>query len=327
MELEDGSQPPGKAAIFILGITPRSGTNFLSDLLCLHQDCAAPAPILEDHLTYHADLLIHYVTTVSQSWRPNWNISQDLQASLCRSLGNGLIEFLSLRVSDKRLVTKTPSVRNLQHFFTVFPGARLLILIRDGRDVVESMVKSFGTNPEWVMRRWAEGARLIHQFKETTQNAQGKYLIVRYEDLVQNLQSELPRILSFLGLSTGVYNFEGAATLPVKGSCEFRLPEQDTVHWTPVEKPIGFNPIRRWCSWDQTMHDRFNWIAGPSLLAFGYEPVENPTNSSWLRIRNRLHDLRWYAGALFRPSADALRRKGIIPVGYKRWRSTKWQRL
>ncbi len=152
-------------------------------------------------------------------------------------------------------------------------------------------------------------------------------MILRYEDLVQNLQTELPRILSFLGLDAGAYDFDAAATLPVKGSCEFRLPEKDTVHWTPFKKPAGFNPMRRWSSWNPSMHDRFNWIAGPSLMAFGYKPVENTKNSSWLRIRNCLHDLRWYAGALFRASAAALRGKGIIPAGYKRWRSTKWQRL
>ena len=251
MELDDGSQPPGKAAIFILGITPRSGTNFLSDLLCLHPDCAAPAPIFEDHLTYHADLLIQYAKNVSQSWRPSWNISKDLQASLSSSLGNGLIEFLSLRVGDNRLVTKTPSVRNLQHFFTAFPGAHLLVLVRDGRDVVESMVRGFAVNPEWAMRRWAEAARTILHFQESNPNTDSKYLIVRYEDLVESLQTELRKILVFLGLNVETYDFESATHLPVRGSSTLRTPGEEPVHWEPIEKPTDFNPVQRWRQWDR----------------------------------------------------------------------------
>ena len=54
----------------ILGMMPRSGTNFLSDLLCLHPDCAVPDPVLEDYLLHHEDILERYVDSVRWGWRP-----------------------------------------------------------------------------------------------------------------------------------------------------------------------------------------------------------------------------------------------------------------
>ena len=79
--------------------------------------------------------------------------------------------------------------------FQLFPQARLLILVRDGRSVVESTVKSFGTSYELSMQRWAEAARIILEFQKNNQNKSGNFLIVRYEDLLDNLEKELIRIL------------------------------------------------------------------------------------------------------------------------------------
>ncbi len=41
----------GQDPIFILGISERSGTNFLFHLLCLHPDCDPGGPIWENYLT------------------------------------------------------------------------------------------------------------------------------------------------------------------------------------------------------------------------------------------------------------------------------------
>ena len=45
--------------IFILGITPRSGTNFLQDILCFHPDCGA-GPVREYFLLHYASFSKNY---------------------------------------------------------------------------------------------------------------------------------------------------------------------------------------------------------------------------------------------------------------------------
>ena len=60
--------------IFILGISQRSGTNFLSDLLALHPDCDATL-IPEDFFVAHADLLIKFANSLDRIWQ-HWKIDR-----------------------------------------------------------------------------------------------------------------------------------------------------------------------------------------------------------------------------------------------------------
>ena len=62
--------------IFILGISQRSGTNFLFDLLCLHPDCGAPSIKWEDFLVDKSDLLVRYVSSVYSWLAPSGNRSR-----------------------------------------------------------------------------------------------------------------------------------------------------------------------------------------------------------------------------------------------------------
>src|SRR5260370_30273030 len=89
-------------------------------------------------------------------------------------MGDGLISFLvQLREIEEgagtatagseraRLIMRTPSVQHLSRVFRLFPDARVLVLVRDPRSVVESGRAGFGWTPETAMQLWAEGARTI----------------------------------------------------------------------------------------------------------------------------------------------------------------------
>jgi hypothetical protein len=305
--------------IFMLGILMRSGTNFLYDLLRLHPDCDASTPVPEDFLVHCADLLVEYVDSVSSNWRSHWGVEVN-QDILRQCLGKGLISFVTWRVGEddartrKRIIARTPSVRNLELFFELFPRAHLLILVRDGRAVVESSVKSFGANYETMMRHWAKAAQTIVRVDQSHRDSNSKYLIVRYEDLYVNMQAELLRIFAFLGLGADAYDFDAAASLPVKGSSELRDRGEDAVHWQPVEKWSGFNPINRWDHWDRALHERFNWIAGQYLAPLGYQERRYMTNRRWWLIWNHLMDVKWGLRETVR-----LHVFGNLPDGIKAW--------
>ncbi len=157
-QINSNSNSVIKGPIFILGIMPRSGTNYLYNLLLLHPDCGDPEPIWEDYFLHHSDILLRYVEILSDQWKLPEENKTVQESQLCSNLGYGIISYLYAKTAKKRLVAKTPSVYNLNNFYKFFPDAYLIIIVRDGRSVVESGRKSFGWNYEIAMKRWAEAA-------------------------------------------------------------------------------------------------------------------------------------------------------------------------
>jgi Sulfotransferase family len=301
---------PQTDPIFILGVMPRSGTNYLWDLICSHPDCApAREPIHEDLFLQHAHLLQAYVGAVQRAWDPAWGaFADDLTAELSASMGDGLISFLWVERS-RRLVTKSPSVRNLALFFGLFPRARLLILIRDGRSAVQSAMATFSWDFDTAAHRWAEGAEEIRQFDRVHRDSGLSYRIVRYEDLVDDVEPVMAELLDFLDLDRDRFDFAAAGGLPVRGSSAFFGPGRAAVNWEPVEKDAAFTPKERWREWDLSLLRRFEWIAGEQLRHFGYQgSPDRPTGVLW-PLRQRMLDWRWRGGRFARRAGYWVQRR------------------
>ena len=276
--------------IFIQGIMARSGTNFLNDLLVIHPDCGSPT-LHEDYLLSHAHWLEHYVQGVIRTWDPAWGRGE---AEVYAALGRGLLELLSHKVTRPRVVTKTPNVHNLHLLPKLLPSAHILLLVRDGRAVVESGVKSFS---HWTYEKainwWAAAARTVLDF-EAAQNGSGcHHRVVRYESLHGSVELEVERILKFLGLDSAIYNFARARALPVRGSSTYRGASTGLDWSKPIAKTEVFNPMERWQSWPRARHERFNWVAGPYMRRLGYTLIETGGRTAYWRLWNRWHDQRW----------------------------------
>lgn len=280
-----------KSPIFILGIAPRSGTNFLCQLLMLHPDVVRPKPIWEDYFLSESNLLLNYTHSVFSHWDPNWGNIYDLEDQLIRHIVNGIYSFLESRNLGERLLMKTPSVKNLNNFEKLFPEAYLLIIVRDGRDVVESGVRTFGWKYEDAIRKWTDSAKTIQNFAKLSLETNLKYKIVRYEDLVTDLDKSLQLVLNFLNLDITNYSFQAARELPVIGSCD--LSEGGGVHWRGVKKRQEFNPIKRWENWNKFRLRRFNHLAGQCMIQFGYIEGINQKRNLIKAICNKLMDYVW----------------------------------
>jgi hypothetical protein len=122
-----------------------------------------------------------------------------------------------------RWVEKTPvHVRMIDRIFARYPDARVLFVVRDGRDVAVSMRKRFGDFGKG-MRRWVDDNR--HGLNWTDDP---RVLKVRYEDLVKQYDKTMPRICKFIeeafeeGLiayhETPAYIFADSARNPGSGS-------------------------------------------------------------------------------------------------------------
>jgi protein-tyrosine sulfotransferase len=288
-------------AVFILGILPRSGTAFLQDLLCLYPGFGKPRAANEDYCLYYSDPLASFAEKLVAHWSASWKVPSEYQRRLESRIGEGIVSFLSEVTQADSFVTKTPRVDNLHNFPKFFPAAHLLIVVRDGRSVLESGIRTFGWNREAAMHQWADAAQTILQFEATYKKSALKYRVIRYEDLWSNVEHEMARILAFLELDPMQYDFEAARRLPIRGSSDLRSKEGKDVHWRPVTKTADFDPLSRWKHWTPKQVERFDWVAGPYLAALGYERPPRRTSRIVWYVRNRAADLAWLAIRVFGP--------------------------
>jgi len=286
---------------FILGILHRSGTNYLYRLLREHPECAGPGPIWEDFFVHNIDMIQNYLEDVQSEWDyKKWGVEQIMGPldTMRPHLGNGIKQLLDKQLSysnekpnPKVLLTKTPSVRNIDKFFEFFPYDHLIIIVRDGRSLTESGVRSFGWNYERAMRKWARGAKAILDLINKYQGADKKLLLLRYEDIFQDEERELRKVFKFLDVNPDLYKYESTKHLGVTGSSELKGKE-GKVHWKITEKDEDFDPRKRFGNWSNQRHNRFKWIAGNYMKELGYELAPMPSNA-FFKLRNKLLDRIW----------------------------------
>ncbi len=110
------------------------------------------------------------------------------------------IRFLALKAEallrgKTRLVEKTPRhVLKIDRIREVAPGAKVIIMVRDGRDVAASIFKRFDDLDAGV-DRWIDSNEIARR----EQNS-GDAIVVRYEDLVQDPEGQLRKICAFIDL-------------------------------------------------------------------------------------------------------------------------------
>lgn len=281
------TRPDPTQPVFVIGISQRSGTNFLWRLLLCHPECVAPRPLLEDHFLTHVDVLERYVRATRDHWDPEWGEFDRLTDVLLARLGGGIVDLLRSLAGPGQVVSKTPTPANLRLFRRVFPRCRLVVLVRDGRSVAESYVHGFGLDYEEAFRRWRAGAREIIDALDAGVEPDA---LVRYEDLVNEPEPQLHRMLDALALDPDRFDWDRARSLPVYGS-SFHRGGADAVHWEPVGETAGFDPTTRDSSWPTRRHARFNWVAGEEMSMLGY-PLRGPQPGG-RSPRHHLADAVW----------------------------------
>lgn len=185
----------------ILGCA-RSGTSILAELIGAHPDVQS---VFEAHAVWELGgmgvdgshrLTAEAATPEVQRQVRDWFAAQQGAARL-------LVE------KNPRNVLRIPYVR------AVFPEARLVHIVRDGRDVACSMVPGCGgvewghlKPPRW--REWFENykgaVRCAHAWKEIIEIcladlATVPHLSMQYEELIAHPQATARRVLAYLDLS------------------------------------------------------------------------------------------------------------------------------
>jgi hypothetical protein len=264
---------PEPNPILVVGISRRSGTNFLAGLLQLHDDCAAPqAPVLEDHLLRELPRLRDYAARTAERWPRRWGDRASAHARLEQHLGDGLAAFLHDGVDAPRVVTKTPSPEHLDLFPAVLPNAYVLVLLRDGRSVVDSLVRGFRFSFRKAVDEWTAGARAVLAFEHDVLPANPKLRVrfVRYEAVVADPETQLRELFEFCDLDPARVDFDAVRNAPVIGSSYARTPS-GRMTWQPLERDDDFAPAARFATWSAAKRARFDWLAGDLQRALGYD--------------------------------------------------------
>ena len=261
-----------KSVCFLLGIMPRSGTNFLENKLRLHPECIAPGPVWEDFIVCSLPRLNCFVRSVSHRWDQFWfrNTDINFKRKIKSYLGQGLTEFLLSQGENQPdvdyLLTKTPSVAGLAHYPDFFPEAKLVIIVRDGRALVESGRRSFDWDFVKAVYDWRINASAILAFQR---QHPGKCLVVKYEDLVSDELAVIARLCDHLNIDYERYPVD-AKDIPVSGSSELKQDSSAGLHWRPVDMGSEFNPLERHSQWGKLRKRVFACLANTQMKDLGY---------------------------------------------------------
>lgn len=263
------------APFFVVG-SARSGTTLLRMILNAHQDIAVPpesrfiVELWEGRREVDADGLLERLAVHKRF--TEWKLPiEAVRAELGRSgtvpypevMGAAFAAYARSR-SKARWGDKTPRyVTNIDLLVSLWPDARIVHLVRDGRDVALSYADvSFGPkNVVEAAELWAERVRAGMRSGRSLDEA--SYLEMRYEDLVDDPVPRLETLCDFLGLP-----FEQGMLDYTKRSYDLVLDRAKQYNPHLMESP------RRTRSWQQSMTDDqvelFEAVAGDVLSEFDY---------------------------------------------------------
>jgi hypothetical protein len=186
-----------------------------------------------------------------------------------------------------RWADKTPHyVHHIDHLLRVWPRARFVVLVRDGRDVALSLRRMpFGPNNAWAAAQW--WARGIRAGRRAAQRHPGAVLTIRYEDIASAPATEIPRICEFFGVT---YREDMLAL----EKADRRKIVPDQASWFPtIFEGITTGAVGRWRSEMSARDQRiFSALAGEELGALGYDVGPggvtdiSPLQERWFHLQN-----------------------------------------
>lgn len=283
--------PPG----FILG-SGRSGTTLLATILNRHSRiCVTP----ETHFFQHVSLYPGGLSSFASDWPESIRkIAQKMPPTnswdpvssceiIVQKLGSrpvtateafrALGELIASDVRKPLWIEKTP----MHNYFipeirSCFPSAPIIHIVRDGRDVANSMVTA-----NWCSSYFENLTRWVAELRATElalRNDPYSYSL-RYEDLVSDPEGSISRLCEFLRVG-----FEPAMLTP-DGS-EQNLIEAGMSHKEQVREPISASKVSAWrTKLSDEQKATSTLLAGSELQRWNYPEAQSAPPSAlplWL---------------------------------------------
>ncbi len=298
---------PGGPPVLVLGVR-RSGTTLLRVMLDRNSELAVPdesyfIPQLADRHLRHVepDEFVDDLRRIDTL--ADWSVPLDkVRARLTERMPIGaaiatVYEVYATERGKARWGDKTPMyMQNLRLLERLFPDALFVHLIRDGRDAALSflsMPKGVMTET-WMQPRHAAGFACQWRTEVKAARRLGhrvggeRYLEVRYEDLVGEVEPVLRRISEFARIpyKPAMADYAGGVDVAAK-------PHQQSLMQPPTPG------LRDWrLQMSPADVGAFDQVAGDLLDELGYETHERPDPAG--RLRRASYGARaaaWRAGS------------------------------
>lgn len=260
--------PDREGAIVLLGVMPRSGTVYTGELIRLHpQVHAYPYDLWE---VPFLELTGDFLAAQDRFFRLyQFNRDKIGQCDMLPLFGAAFLAYLHNGIPPgKTLLIKNPDMAYLKYFSAVFPFERLVLLLRDGRDLVHSTVKTWPEKDfSQTCRLWQRSTKLALEYSRRC-GAGDRCLLVKYEDVVADPHGFVRSLCATFGLNPDTFPFDAIDSLPMRGSSSAK--KDGKVSWDPV-KPKQMRPTtQHWVSWNRKRKNTFKRIAGDTLIEAGY---------------------------------------------------------
>lgn len=292
---------------FIVGFQ-RSGTTLLRVMLDSHPDVAIPLDVVglwsryEPRLPEYGDLaddgnLRRLVRDLLDEERIRlWESDLDEDAILeClngRRYPDVIAAFYRAYAASRgkrRWGDKDPgNMRRLDRVLEWFPSARIVHIVRDGRDACLSHTRqSFGFDDVLPCAdAWREQVWWVRRIGRIL--GAGRYHELRYEDLVREPESELRKACVFLGLE---FRDE---MLRYHEHIDRSVPESKRHIWPLIDRPVQPSAAGRWRrEMSPSLRVCFEKRAGEALAEFGYEVLSERASGAYLQELRQLSRSAW----------------------------------
>jgi len=313
-------EPNYHRPFFLVGAS-RSGTTMFRLMLNAHPDLLIPGETwflsdLMDQFPLQGPLAPDQVedalAIIRGHWRwREWGLEDELLNSTLRalkrpSLGDLIDALFSLPSGGAKWGDKTPGyATEIDRLHQVFPGAKFIHVIRDGRDVCTSL-KRTGWHGEST---WA----IAEYWRDTVEVAcgagralsEGYYIEVAYEELVLNTESTLRSVSDFLEIpfDPGMLSFHETAAS--------NIPDRAEGHLSKTKRPPRGSDVQRWKNEQPRLRTLvFEAFAGSALELAGYE--RSASHGLWL--------IRALCRGLDRGAAVSLPMRRKLGLHFPGWR-------
>ena len=263
----DGKPLSGTRSVFVIG-SPRSGTSVLGWAIAQHQDMWT-GPEADFPYQFGRSRELERIWNLCAKRKGGWLDRHEVsREEYLASIGLGLDQLFRTRSKGQRWIDSTPAnVLVAPMLAQLFPNAKFLHIVRDGRWVVNSLMRS------GIDVRAAKDFTTATKTWRTYVNAGRKFgdaqpdraLEVRQEKMERNPESVMREVQCFLDLEHSDKPAEFLRTRRINSSYATTLREN------LKETNPNAVPKAPWQQWSPSEKDTFRSLAMETMAELGYD--------------------------------------------------------